>query len=483
MKRLLLAANDLDTIDVIRSYLSDQFEMEIAGTPETCWNKLQTEAIEIAFIDIHFFNPSESDISDTHYAGVITQIQQYSPFIQIVVMAHKKEIRQLVMAVKSGAADYLTYPIKSEEIDLVVRNIIKSIGFKSELEYLRDRFWRSESLHVVRTNNPEMQNVFKKIKSVAPTRATVLLTGETGTGKGVLARLIHQHSSRRNKQFISVHCGAIPETLIESELFGHEKGAFTGAIRRKPGKFEIAHGGTIFLDEINTISPSAQVKLLHVLQDKTYHRVGGEIPVEIDVRIIAASNEDLKHLISENRFRNDLYYRLNVFPIEIPPLRKRREDIPLLLEGYLAELNKYHSKSIHNAHQLVLEAFRNYSWPGNIREFENIVERAYILEKTNTLRPENLPIEFLNPQMMESSIKVNITQPLKDVRRQYADFSECEYLKQVLIDCNGKIGISAKVAGITPRQLNKLLNKHHLDKSSYKSNKISTIRTNSSYNK
>jgi transcriptional regulator with GAF, ATPase, and Fis domain len=314
-----------------------------------------------------------------------------------------------------------------------------------------------------------MRNVFDKIRSVSPTKSTVLLTGDTGTGKSVLAQLIHQHSNRRDAQFISVHCGAIPDTLVESEMFGHEKGAFTGAIKRKLGKFEIANGGTIFLDEIGTITPSAQIKLLQVLQDGTFQHVGGEETIKTDVRVIAATNADLKNMCDEGQFRKDLYYRLNVFPIEIPALRERFEDIPLFIDTFLKNLNKFSLKEINAAHPQVLDAFSRYSWPGNIRELENLIERAYILETSDQLTPESFPGELFESDSTPVFIPSSEDLTLTAARQRGVEEVERNYLKDVLTRHKGKIGDSAKVAGISTRQLNKLMNKYGIRKEEFKS--------------
>jgi transcriptional regulator with GAF, ATPase, and Fis domain len=313
-----------------------------------------------------------------------------------------------------------------------------------------------------------MEKVYDKIRSVAPTKSTVLLMGETGTGKGVLANLIHQHSNRRNVQFISVHCGAIPDTLLESELFGHEKGAFTGAVKRKLGKFEIASGGTIFLDEVGTITPSAQIKLLQVLQDGTFQRVGGEETLEAKVRVVAATNVDLKEMCEERKFRKDLYYRLNVFPIEIPPLRERPEDIPHLVEGSLKRLNMFNTKEIYHIDTQVLEAFRHYSWPGNIRELENLIERAYILESSPRLTPESFPSELFESGLSFATLSVDSSSTLAEVRRRGIENIERNYLKDLLTQKKGKIKESAEAAGITTRQLHKLMAKHEIRKEEFK---------------
>jgi transcriptional regulator with GAF, ATPase, and Fis domain len=359
-------------------------------------------------------------------------------------------------------------------VKLVTESAHESTIVKSELDYLRDRFWQLDSLEIVQTRSPLMEKVFDKIYSVAPTKSNVLLLGETGTGKSILARLIHRQSNRKDGPFISVHCGAIPDTLIESELFGHEKGAFTGAIRRKLGKFEIAHGGTILLDEIGTVTLSAQIKLLQVLQDGTLQRVGGEATVQTDVRVIAASNTDLKEMCDEGRFRRDLYYRLNVFPIEIPPLRERKDDIAPLVDVFLKKFNKSSPKEIHGVQEEVIHAFLHYPWFGNVRELENLMERAYILERTSMLTAESFPSEISRYQSALGKLEVESSGTLSEVRRKGIEEIERRYLKDVLARNHGKINDSANTAGITPRQLHKLLLKYSIRKEDFKSAQFGT---------
>jgi DNA-binding NtrC family response regulator len=313
-----------------------------------------------------------------------------------------------------------------------------------------------------------MQKVFHELRVVAPTRSTVLLHGETGTGKGVLARLIHTHSSRSERPFISVHCGVIPDALIESELFGHERGAFTGADRLKLGKFEIAKGGTVFLDEVGTISHSVQIKLLQVLHEHTFSRVGGEQVIEADVRIIAATNEDLLDLSREGRFRKDLYYRLNVFPISVSALRDRREDIPILSDEFVKRLNRLYGKKVLGIDPQVTEAFQAYTWPGNIRELENVIERAYILETSRVLSPEHFPTELLAFPSVVASQKANGFPSLNEARRRSIEMVERQYLREVLAAHRGRVGFAAQAAGITSRQLYNLMTKHGLRKSDFK---------------
>ena len=315
-----------------------------------------------------------------------------------------------------------------------------------------------------------MRTVLEKVRTVAPTRATVLLTGETGVGKGVLARLVHYWSNRKERPFVAVHCGAVPETLLESELFGHEKGSFTGADRRKKGKFELAHEGTLFLDEVGTIPPLAQVKLLDVLQERRFHRVGGEEDVEVDVRIIAATNSDLDRAQREGRFRADLFHRLNVFPIEIPPLRERTEDLPALVGHLLERLNGIYSKEIRGLEPTVEEAFRRYPWPGNVRELENVLERALILESTARISPRHIPFEVLNTVEKHAAVPVPLGsgRTLAEVRTEAVAAAEHRYLEELLAAHHGRIDASAQAAGITTRQLRKLLGKYGITKETFK---------------
>lgn len=314
-----------------------------------------------------------------------------------------------------------------------------------------------------------MLEVFQKANLVASTHTTVLLTGETGVGKSTLARHIHLSSGSRDKPFIAINCGAIPESLIESELFGHEKGAFTGAMSRKTGRFEQAHGGTIFLDEVGTLSLSAQVKLLYFLQDRIFQRVGGTRDIHVTVRIIAATNADLRSMCSRDMFRQDLMYRLNVFPIEIPPLRERVEDIPLIAGNILNKLKQSLPKKVEGISKEVLESFENYSWPGNVRELENLLERALILESSSMLTPMSFPPQLFVHQPGCGNELININLPLSQVRKVHMEAIEKQYLQQLLIKNKGKIKDSAHQAGIGERHLNKLMSKYGLDKKEFKS--------------
>lgn len=401
-----------------------------------------------------------------------------------VPLSYQKMVEQLIQAeemldaIRLGQIDAVIGKHEVHLLRLIKENVSNAVRTYSELEYLRDQFWKDESLAIVRTLSPSMQKVFDQIRLAAPTMTTVLLTGETGTGKGVMAKLIHRHSNRSNNQFISVHCGAIPDTLIESELFGHEKGAFTGAIMKKLGKFEIAQGGTLFLDEIGTITQSVQIKLLQVLQEKIFSRVGGETTIKSDVRVIAASNSDLEAAIKAGNFREDLYYRLNVFPIVVPPLRERIEDIPVLAQEFLAKCNLNNNKNIVTVHPGVIAALRRYSWHGNIRELENLIERAYIVEQSRELTPESFPAEIFSGGST-AKVHLNTALPLAEVRQEAIESVERQYLKQLLAEYKGKIEDSAMAAGMGVRQLNKLLSKYKIEKSEYKAPRRKIVKKKS----
>jgi DNA-binding NtrC family response regulator len=466
MRSILVVSKDQEVYRIIRSCHRAAYRVDLTGTRESALEILHRKRYDYLFIDIEILKGGPAGDGTK---GALQALWQVFPTLEIVVMCSTGMIREAVMAVKAGASNYLTYPLNPDEVNYIMESIDESAIIQSELNYLRDKFWQADSLEIVQTKSDAMKAVFEMIRSVAPTKSTVLLIGETGTGKGVLANLIHKHSNRRDAQFISVHCGAIPDTLVESELFGHEKGSFTGAVRRKLGKFEIARGGSIFLDEIGTITPSAQIKLLQILQDGTFQRVGGEETLEANVRVIAATNTDLRRMCDEGSFRKDLYYRLNVFPIEISPLRDRKEDIAHFVEVFLKKMNKFNSKEIYHVHPAVIEAFQGYPWPGNIRELENLIERAYILETTSLLRPESFPSELFEAPSLSRDVEVDPSLTLSEARREGLVSIERNYIREQLLRNKGKIKDTAKAAGITTRQLHKLMRKHSIRKEDFKS--------------
>ncbi len=427
------------------------------------------KAYDYLFMDLDAFGAgTQRPLAQKDFAQCFDKVWRRRPSIGIVVIASPGRIQEALAGVRAGARSYLKTPLVPEEIRLITQEFVEEQILESERDYLREQFWEADVREFVRTRCDNMKKVYDLVRSVAPTRTTVLLTGETGTGKSLLAKLIHRHSNRREAPFISVHCGAIPDTLLESELFGHEKGAFTGAVRRKLGKFEIANGGTIFLDEIGTLTPSAQVKLLMILQEGLFERVGGEATLKTDVRVVAATNADLKQMAEEKAFRKDLYYRLNVFPIDLPPLRDRPADIPQLVEGFLFRFNGLGPREIRHVHPTVTKALRRYAWPGNIRELENLVERACILEQSNTLTPESFPPDFFDSEGQTAEVSIDTSQSLAQVRAEGVEEIERRYLKEVLSRHQGRINQSAEEAGITTRQLHKLMTKYGLRKEDFK---------------
>ena len=467
MKYILSATEDRVATETIRAAFRRPFHVDAAVTVPECREFLRKRRYEFSFIDLDLLGGLGEVQGDS--GAAFRAVRQLFPGVEVVVMTPPERVGEAVEAVKAGAANYVTYPLNADEIRYVTESIHEGIRAQSELDYLRDRFWQSDSLDVVQTRNAAMRAVFDQVRLAAPTKSTVLLTGETGTGKGVLAKLVHRHSNRGKVQFIGIHCGAIPDTLLESELFGHEKGAFTGAVRRKLGKFELANRGTIFLDEIGTITPSAQIKLLQVLQERTFQRVGGESLIETDVRIIAASNQDLGQMVEKGLFRNDLYYRLNVFPIEIPPLRERREDIPQLTEIFLRQMNRFNHRGIHYVHPQVMEAFQRYPWPGNIRELENLVERACILETSSILTPKSFPAELFAgaPSTLPApSGRTGLS--LAEARALAVAEAEKSYLRELLARTGGRINRTAESAGVTVRQISKLMRKYNIRKENFR---------------
>ncbi|PKL89581.1 MAG: Fis family transcriptional regulator [Ignavibacteriae bacterium HGW-Ignavibacteriae-2] len=465
MKNILIASKKSEAVETIKDFLSNSYLIDTASSNKTSLDLFTQKKYDFLFIDLGFLETEDEEID---YKKQLKQYWQIFPDAEIIILSSQQDIRDAVDAVKAGASDYLTFPVKLEDIIYVVERIEQHSKMRSELLYLRNFMLTTDTVFQVKTNSPLMREVFNNVRSVAHTDSTVLLTGETGTGKGFIAKLIHQYSLRAQNQFISVHCGAIPDNLLESDLFGHEKGAFTGAVRRKPGKFEIADGGTIFLDEVGTVSTSMQIKLLQVLQDKMFYRVGGELPVKSDVRIIAATNSDLSAMSEEGSFRTDLYYRLNVFQIEMPPLRDRLEDITLLMEVILKRLNRFNNKEIFDVHPEVLEAFNEYDWPGNIRELENLLERAHILETTQVLTPKSFPIRLFKEKYKKYVSTVDTNKTLEAVRKIEIERLERDYLNEMLSKFNGKINLTAKAAGIGERQLHKLMIKYNLKKENHK---------------
>lgn len=337
---------------------------------------------------------------DLNGVEVLKSAKEINPQLSVVMITAHGTIKTAVDAMKLGAFDYITKPFDMDEIKLVVKNAAERSELLEENIHLKQELKSRYSFEGIIGSSSKMQEVFKIVERVANSNATVLIRGESGTGKELIARAIHYNSPRAAKPFIAVSCAALPETLLESELFGYEKGAFTGAVGQKAGRFELAHQGTLFLDEVPEISPPVQVKLLRVLQEREFERVGGTKTIKVDVRLIAATNRDLEQLVAEGHFRPDLYYRLQVIQVFLPPLRERTEDIPLLVQHFIEKYNKENGKLVKGVTDETMDLLMKYRWPGNVRELENVIERGVVLADAN----EDLITPDLLPSMLQAAV-------------------------------------------------------------------------------
>ncbi|MCB0379029.1 MAG: sigma-54-dependent Fis family transcriptional regulator [Bdellovibrionales bacterium] len=466
MKELLVITSFPQDFTNFDKDFGGQYHLTLVDDPSLGYQKFSERGYDIGLIDVEML--PLKNLEHLTREETLKHLRELRPEVPILLLNHSKTDEEWPTLISQLNGAYLSAPFTMSEVKVLCDRLLNEQLRSAEIKYLRDQFWDPDSLPLVSSQNPKMVQIFENLKSVAPTRSTVLILGETGVGKSAFARLIHEHSNRKNKPFIHVHCGAITETLLESELFGHEKGSFTGAIKRKLGKFELANGGTIFLDEVSTLTKSAQVKLLQVLQNNCFQRVGGETEVKVDIRVIAATNDDLEGLANEGEFRKDLFYRLNVFPVHIPPLRDRPEDVERIIAELIQQMNPIHGKSVRGVQQDVLAALKSYPWPGNVRELENLVERAFIIEKSDKLCAESFPTDLVADQTPAALLPLNIKLPLAEARLQMIEDFERQYLKELLVQTQGKINQAAELAGIGVRQLNKLMNKYKLDKKDFK---------------
>ena len=325
------------------------------------------------------------------------RIRQRQPDLPVIMMTAFGSVEKAVEAMRKGAFDYILKPFKNEELKLTIAKAINHYHLVTQNRQFARELQGKYHFGNIIGKSAQMQRIFALIEKVAPTKATVLITGDSGTGKELIARAIHYNSPRKDHPFISVNCGALPETLLESELFGHEKGAFSGAVSQRKGRFELAHEGTLFLDEISEMSPPLQVKLLRILQEMEFERVGGSQTLKVDVRVVAASNRNLKEDAANGRFRSDLYYRLNVVHVYLPPLRERPDDLPLLVNHFLAKYAKENHQELIAISSGAMERILDYHWPGNVRELENVIERAIILSDRHEIQVKDLPSELREP--------------------------------------------------------------------------------------
>ena len=382
-KRVLLVDDEPGIRATLKAVLEPIYEVSCAPDARTGLDLFRQDAPNLVILDVML--PGSDGLE------VLQTIRSEGQSIPVIMLTGTKTVKTAVDAMKMGAADYVTKPFDVEELRLIVAKTLDTHDLEREVRYLRAQVANRYSFHNLVGKSPSMQEIYSKIEQVADSRTTVLITGESGTGKELVARAIHYNSPRRDRPFIPLNCAALPETLIESELFGHEKGSFTDASARRVGQFELAHSGSLFLDEIGDLSPATQAKLLRVLQEREFTRIGGTQSIKVDVRIIAATNKNVEDLVRQGQFREDLYYRINVITLFLPALRDRAQDIPLLAKHVLAKRNEEDKRPSQEFSKEALELLMKYSWPGNVRELENVVEQAIVWSQGNVILPEHLP--------------------------------------------------------------------------------------------
>ena len=392
--RILVVDDELIVRESLSNYLrEDGYEAIAEESGEEALRKIEAENWNMLFVDLKM--PGMDGLE------VLRQAKKIKEDLPVIIITAYATIDSAVQAMKDGAYDYIVKPFDPEAIALLVEKVVEHQNLVRENILLRERIEQEYQFEEIVVKSQVMQDVFEMVKNVAESDTSVLVTGESGTGKELIARAIHSNGPRRYNPFITASCGAMPEGLLESELFGHEKGAFTGALYTKRGRFELADGGTLFLDEIGEISPKTQVNLLRILDEKSFMRVGGMEQMTVDVRVVSATNRDLKKAIREGIFREDLFYRLNVVSIQLPPLRERKEDIPLLANHFLGKFRAQTNKRIERFSARAMELMMEHNWPGNVRELENAIERAVVVGKKSDVMPEDLP--FFKPGTPEKS--------------------------------------------------------------------------------
>lgn len=399
--------------------------------------------------------------------GLIREVLKRNLPVTVVVTTGDTTINEVVQAIRLGAYDFLTKPIDVDHLLLVVERAMRERSLMDEVALLREQLQQRFSFDNILSKNPQMHKVFELISNLAHTISTVLIEGETGTGKEQIARAIHLASEKRTGPLVAVNCAALPENLLESELFGHEKGSFTSAVGQRRGRFELANHGTLFLDEVGDVPAAMQAKLLRVLQERRFERVGGSESIAVDVRVIAATNRSLVKLVKQGTFREDLYYRLNVVKIDLPPLRDRPEDILLLATHFLEQFSRS-GDSLKQLSPQATEILLNYRWPGNIRELENAMERALVTAQDNVIRPENLPPHLLGPSSDKLPFKVTLDRPLPALLHDTTAAIERQYIRKALQKTRGNVGRCAKVCGLSRRSITAKIAEYGIDKSQFK---------------
>ena len=439
---LLIVEDEKNTREGLAHALQDRYSILLADSAEAALRLMDENAVDVVVTDLRL--PGMDGVEFVRRASA-----HDSQPLCILLTAYGS-IETAVEAMRSGAADFLTKPVNLDQLELVVERAFRSRRLEAENRDLRRQLDKRYGLDTLIGRSPNMEAMFETIQQVAPTRASVLIQGESGTGKELVARALHQLSPRSKGPFVAVHCAALSPTLLESELFGHEKGAFTGAIERRQGRFEISEGGTLFLDEISEVDPAIQVKLLRVLEDRTFERVGGREVIRADFRLIAATNRDLASLAADGKFRQDLFFRLNVVTITIPPLRERVNDIPLFVRHYLRQFARENGKIAADLHPEAMEALMAYSWPGNVRELRNAVERMVVLSNSPTLTLKDVPPAVRNARPAEAAGEIGQGASLKDANKQM--------ILAALEANGGNRSLAARQLGISRRTLHRKLN-------------------------
>lgn len=390
MKDKLLIIDDEKNIreGLQRALTLDGYDVMLASDGREALDRIDEGDIDLVITDLKMPRLSGEELMKD-------ALENY-PYLPIIILTGHGTIENAVEAMRNGAYDFITKPLNIDKLSLIVKRALENSSLKRQNRELLNQLKKKYSFENIIGKSAAMKKVFETVELVAPSRANVLIYGESGTGKEMIADAIHHNSPRRDKPYVKVHCAALPETLLESELFGHEKGAFTGAIMRKRGRFELASLGTIFLDEIGEISLKTQVKLLRVIQEREFERVGGEQSVKVDVRIISATNKNLKEEIERGSFREDLYYRLDVVSIHVPPLRDKKDDIPLMVHKFIEDFSRENNKEIEGITNGALKALMSYKWPGNVRELRNVIESIVVLTKSKVITEQDLPPDILS---------------------------------------------------------------------------------------
>jgi len=421
------------------------------------------KALEL--IEKNDFSVIISDIKLPQLSGmeILRRVKDTKPYIPVIMVTAYGTIKQAVEALKEGAMDYVVKPFDVEELKIIVSQGLERGRLKQENILLKKQLREKYSFDNIIGKSKRMMEIFSLIEKIAATDSTVLVNGESGTGKELAARAIHLISRYQERPFVSINCGAVPDSLLESELFGHMRGSFTGAVADKKGMFEVAEGGVLFLDEVGEMSPMTQVKLLRALQDKKIRRVGGTEEIPVDIRIIAATNQDLKRKIEEGKFREDLFYRLNVLSLVMPPLRKRKEDLPLLVSHFIKKYCQEMGRKTKRIAPEVMNVFESYPWPGNVRELENVIERVVAIEERGIITRDSLPEELLAPHKKPDT--TYLFEPGFSLNSHLDDIAK-NYIKQARQAAGGKLRETASLLGISYRTLRYLIDKYGLKSNS-----------------